>query len=136
MAQGIRLKCSSLRTLDTHTCCQAFGSGVVTTCFYDLCLSRLGFEHPTFRIRGERCNRLRHRDGTTLSFNTYLLNIFDNVKSFFSMRMNTMACFHLFRFYILIIRQPLVGTSRKALWEIHTNFKVHPNFLYAHMCYR
>ena len=26
----------------------------VTTCFYDLGLSRLGFERPTFRLRGER----------------------------------------------------------------------------------
>ena len=27
---------------------RAFGSGGFNTCFYDLCLSRLGFEHPTF----------------------------------------------------------------------------------------
>ena len=33
----------------------------VTTCFYDLHLSRLGFEHPTFRLRGQRSNPLRHR---------------------------------------------------------------------------
>ena len=26
--------------------------GAVTTCFYDLGLSQLGFEHPTFRLRG------------------------------------------------------------------------------------
>ena len=39
---------------DTHINCREFGSGAVTlTCFYDLCLSRLGFEHPTFRLRGE-----------------------------------------------------------------------------------
>ena len=31
--------------------------------FYDLGLSRLGFECPTFRLRGERFNRLRHRRG-------------------------------------------------------------------------
>ena len=37
----------------------------VTTCFYDLGLSRFGFGHPTFRMRGERSNRLRHRDGAT-----------------------------------------------------------------------
>ena len=30
--------------------------------FYDLGLSRLGFEHPIFRMRGKRSNRLRHRD--------------------------------------------------------------------------
>ena len=34
---------------------------VVTTCFYDLGLSRLWFEHPTFRVWGERSNRLHHR---------------------------------------------------------------------------
>ena len=26
----------------------------LATCFYDLGLSRLRFEHPTFRLRGER----------------------------------------------------------------------------------
>ena len=50
---------------DTHTYCRAFSSGAVTTCFYDLYLSRLGFEHPTFRLRGERSSLLRHRRGTT-----------------------------------------------------------------------
>ena len=41
----------------------ALGSGGVTTCFYDLGLSRLGIEHPTFRLQGERSNTLRHRRG-------------------------------------------------------------------------
>ena len=31
--------------------------------FNDLGLSRLGFEHPTFRLRGKRSNPLRHRRG-------------------------------------------------------------------------
>ena len=44
----------------THTYCRAFGSEAVTTCFYDLCLSRLGLELLTFRLRGEHSNRLRH----------------------------------------------------------------------------
>ena len=35
-------------------------SGAVTTWFYDLCLSRLGFEHPTFCLRGQRSNPLHH----------------------------------------------------------------------------
>ena len=43
-------------TRDTHKLCRAFGSGAVTTCFNDLGLSRLGFEHPTIRLRGERSN--------------------------------------------------------------------------------
>ena len=47
----------------TPTYCRAFDSRNVTTCFYDVCLSRLGFEHPTFRIRGKRSNRLNHRGG-------------------------------------------------------------------------
>ena len=41
--------------------CWAFGSEAVTTCTYDLGLSRLGFENPTFRLRGERSSPLRHR---------------------------------------------------------------------------
>ena len=32
-------------------------------CFYDLSLSRLGFENPTLRLRGGRSNPLRHRSG-------------------------------------------------------------------------
>ena len=42
---------------DTNNYFQAFSSGTVTTCFYDLGLSRLGFEHPTYRMRGERSHR-------------------------------------------------------------------------------
>ena len=46
---------------------RAFSSGVVTTCFYDGGLSRLGFEHPTFRMQGEcqrrhpRCHYIRKK---------------------------------------------------------------------------
>ena len=54
VTQGIRLQC------------RAFGSGAVNTCFYDLCLSRLGFEHLTFRMWGERSNRLRHYRGLVI----------------------------------------------------------------------
>ena len=54
---GIHLYWSYPRTRDTHTFCRAFSSGAVTTCFYDLCLFRLGFEHPTFRLRGQHSNR-------------------------------------------------------------------------------
>ena len=55
---------------DTHTSCRAFSCGAVTTSFYDLGLSRLGLKHPTFRLRGERTNSMRHRRGlnTTLRF--------------------------------------------------------------------
>ena len=46
-------------TNDTHTCCLAFSNGVVTTCFNNLGLLRPRVEHQTFRMRGERSNRLR-----------------------------------------------------------------------------
>ena len=52
-----------LRGPVTHTYCRAFSSGAVTICFYDSGLSRLGFEHPTFR--------LRHRRGRTYSNGFY-----------------------------------------------------------------
>ena len=39
----------------------SFGSGAVTTFFYDLSLSRLGFQHPTFHLRGKRSNPLYHQ---------------------------------------------------------------------------
>ena len=38
-------------------------SGAVTSCFYDLDVLRLEFEHPTFHMRGEHSYRLRHRGG-------------------------------------------------------------------------
>ena len=41
----------SLRTRDAFTYCRAFSSGTVPSCFYDLGLSRMRFEHPTFRLR-------------------------------------------------------------------------------------
>ena len=62
----ISLEWSSPKTRDTHTCCRAFGSGAVTTCFYDLGLSSLRFEIATFRIRCERSNRMRDGGGLAL----------------------------------------------------------------------
>ena len=51
------------RGIETNTCCWVFSSGAtcITTCFYDLGLSRLGFEHETFRLWGECSSQLRHR---------------------------------------------------------------------------
>ena len=46
-------------TSDTHNYCRVFGSGAITTCFYDSDLLRLGFEHPTFRLKGEHSRPLR-----------------------------------------------------------------------------
>ena len=60
-----------------YTYCRAFGSGAVTTRFYDLGLSRLGFEHPIFRLQGKRSNRLR-RFGCSeesISYDMGLLNM-------------------------------------------------------------
>ena len=51
-------------TRDTHTNCRAFSSGAVTTCFYDLSLSQLGFKHPTLRLWVQCSNLLFHRCGT------------------------------------------------------------------------
>ena len=39
----------------------SYVSGAFTTCFYDLGLSRLGFEHQSLRLRGQRSNLLCHR---------------------------------------------------------------------------
>ena len=56
MKRGICLYWSSLRTRDTNTFCRSFSSGAVTTCFYNLGMSLLGFEHPTFRLQGHGCS--------------------------------------------------------------------------------
>ena len=78
-----------------HTLCRAFDSVAVTTCFNNLVLLRLGFEHTTFRLWGERSKSLRHRRGCTnrlyslkLIYNRIVLNgrnrchIFQYTKSF------------------------------------------------------
>ena len=54
---------SSPMTLDTYTYYRSFSSVAVTTCFYDLGLSRLGFEQPNCCMQGERSNRLCHPSG-------------------------------------------------------------------------
>ena len=46
-------------------------SGAVTTYFFDLGLSQLGFEHPTFHLRGKRSNWLYHRSGLLVIWNWY-----------------------------------------------------------------
>ena len=53
--------------------CRSFSSGSVTTFFYDIGLSRLGFEHPTFHLRGQRSNPMSHRRGSFYSANSYFL---------------------------------------------------------------
>ena len=65
-AVGVPYPATPTVTRDTYTYCQAFGSETVTTCLNELDLSRLEFEHPTFRLRGERFNSLRHRCDLTI----------------------------------------------------------------------
>ena len=60
---GIRLVWSSPCTGDTRICCRAVGSVAATTCFNDLDLSRMGFEHPTFRMLGDY-KRLHNSSGS------------------------------------------------------------------------
>ena len=64
---GIPRLWSSPRTHDAYICCRAFGSEAVNKCFNDLGLSRLGFKHPTFCMRGVRSNQLRLRGGQSTS---------------------------------------------------------------------
>ena len=64
-------------------------SAALTTCFYDLGLSRLGFEPQTFRLRGERSKRLSHRRG--LIWHNILLCKSINLMGFF---------FYIVTFYI------------------------------------
>ena len=47
-----------------HNYCRTFSSETVTICFYDLGVSRLGFEHPTFHLQSKRSSPLRHRRGS------------------------------------------------------------------------
>ena len=63
---------------DTHTYCRAFSSGTATTCFYELGLSRLGFEHPTFRLRGQRSNPQSQRRDFLKSIQHIIYNFIDN----------------------------------------------------------
>ena len=75
---GNRCKCHGslemtiLRDVPCHSRCgtlknphcshgRALCNRAITTCFYDSGLSRMGFKHPTFRLRSQRSNPLRHR---------------------------------------------------------------------------
>ena len=60
-----------LRGAVTLTNFRTFCSGAVTAYFYDLGLSPLVFEHPTFRLLRERSSQLRQRCGTFLWY-TYI----------------------------------------------------------------
>ena len=49
-----------------------FASGAVNTCLNDLSLPQLGFEHPTFRLRGQRSNQLRHHRSHKINWFWYI----------------------------------------------------------------
>ena len=51
--QGHSLMMVIFENRDSHTYYWVFSSGPVTTWFYNFVLSRLGFEHATFCMRGE-----------------------------------------------------------------------------------
>ena len=78
VTRAIRLLWSSPRTRDTHNYWWAFTSGVATTCFLPLGLSRLGFKHPTFRLWGERSNPLSHHRGALSYGRSYKKKIGNN----------------------------------------------------------
>ena len=87
MTQDLSLYWSSPRTRDTHTLCHAFGRGDVTTCFNDLGLSRLEFEHPTWW--GKSSNPSRHprvlysrRFQKDLCRNTFAITVLKEDNSF------------------------------------------------------
>ena len=62
VTRNIRLQWSSPMTRYTQTYCRSLSNGAVTACMLKrLGMSRPNFENPTFRMRCERSNRMRHR---------------------------------------------------------------------------
>ena len=59
-----------------HTYCRAFSGVAVTTCFYDLGLLRLGFEHPTFRLRLLYFKHISCKVMMTASFCLFVRGVF------------------------------------------------------------
>ena len=59
-----------------------------------------------------------------MSFHVYgrQIRMENQYDDFLKVMQDNAACFHLFRFYIHFTQQPKFGSSRKALWETHTNF--------------
>ena len=51
VTRGFHLILVIMRTRDSYTCCRPLSSGAVTTCFQDLGLSRLGFEHLSLLVK-------------------------------------------------------------------------------------
>ena len=76
VTRDIRLLWSSPRTRYTLTYCRAFGSGDVTTCFYELGLSRLGYEHPSFHWRDWRSTHC-----ATAAVHSYVVTSYSKVSN-------------------------------------------------------
>ena len=93
---------------DTHTYCRAFGSRAVTACFNDLGLSRLGFDHPTFRLRRELNNPLRHRRGLMNEMRSWWIRTLILFASFRPIGVNNM-----------------LKIKEQIFYNIHLHFNVH-----------
>ena len=77
VSQCICLLWSSPRISDTHTCCWAFSSETVTTCFYDLGLPRLRFEH-TGQLSACETKALAHCATAPPPYNAFVFSIICN----------------------------------------------------------
>ena len=96
-------------TRDTHTYCRAFSIGAVITCLYDLGLSRLGFEHLTYRLQDQRSNPLRHRRGN--KWNKYNHNIVKRNLYWYDYNRTEV-------FFMFILRVPLNCPAFKEMFEL------------------
>ena len=67
---------------NTYTCCRALSNGTVTTWLYDIGLSQLGFEQPTFRIS----------DSSTAAMQLYILKRTGNIYCNFSSMTQLLVC--------------------------------------------
>ena len=98
----------------TQGYCQAFSSGPANACFYNLGLSRLGFEHPILRMRVERSNRLGHRAAVDLiildSTYTYHRIIYYTVEALLQIIFDNFADIFLFVFINLYQKYCFLAT--------------------------
>ena len=76
---------SSPRTRDTHTFCITNSSGAVITCFYDIGLSRLGLQHPTFRFLDQRSTPTAPPPRFKISEHLILVDIYIVEMQFFTL---------------------------------------------------
>ena len=77
---------------DTHTYCRAICDGTVTTCFNDLGLSRLGFQHQTFHLRGERSNHCATAAVAWYDYTESFIS-FLSIECFFCIKLNPLKVY-------------------------------------------